>query len=284
MEPTHYDLRVLSLGAGVQSSTVLLLALTGELPRLDACIFADTGWESRATYEHLTWLEHQADDQIPIYRVSAGHLPEQVLSAVGAATASHFGQPPFFVKRSDSEARADGRKMDRGGKLWRKCTTDYKVIPIQRKLRSLLGYKPRQRIQKQVEQWIGISTDEAHRMRDSRDAWIAHRYPLIDLNMSRADCESWLTRHGYPIPPKSSCLGCPMHNRAMWIAMRDHQPEEWRDTVEFDRRLRTGKLPHVTGDAYLHYRMMPLAEAVEATHPSDQLDLFGNECEGLCGT
>ena len=37
-------MRVLSLGAGVQSSTLLLMACHGEL-ELDAAIFADTQWE-----------------------------------------------------------------------------------------------------------------------------------------------------------------------------------------------------------------------------------------------
>ena len=38
-------LRILSLGAGVQSSVVLLMSIKGILPRLDAAIFADTQWE-----------------------------------------------------------------------------------------------------------------------------------------------------------------------------------------------------------------------------------------------
>ena len=50
-------LRVLSLGAGVQSTTLALLAVRGEIgPMPDCAIFADTGWEPRAVYEHLTWL------------------------------------------------------------------------------------------------------------------------------------------------------------------------------------------------------------------------------------
>ena len=49
-------LKVLSLGAGVQSTTVLLMSLRGELPKLDAAIFANTQWEPQAVYEHLGWL------------------------------------------------------------------------------------------------------------------------------------------------------------------------------------------------------------------------------------
>jgi len=51
--PSHV---VLSLGAGVQSSTVALLAKHGELPMPLAAVFADTGIEPAATYRHLDWL------------------------------------------------------------------------------------------------------------------------------------------------------------------------------------------------------------------------------------
>src|SRR3954453_22297778 len=77
-------LRFLSLGAGVQSTTVLLMALHGEFPDcLDCAIFADTGWEPTAVYEHLDWLEGRAKDGgIPIHRVSAGNLRQDLLDAV----------------------------------------------------------------------------------------------------------------------------------------------------------------------------------------------------------
>ncbi len=49
-------LRVLSLGAGVQSTTMALLALENALPKPDYAIFADTGWEPKRVYEHLDRL------------------------------------------------------------------------------------------------------------------------------------------------------------------------------------------------------------------------------------
>src|SRR5262249_18428138 len=44
-QPWH---TILSLGAGVQSTTLALLAAGGELALPEAAIFADTGWEPRA--------------------------------------------------------------------------------------------------------------------------------------------------------------------------------------------------------------------------------------------
>ena len=272
------DLNVLSLGAGVQSTTILLMSHEGYLPKLDAAIFADTGWEPQDIYSHLDELEKTVS--IPIHRVSYGNIREDVLRALNKGGVGNIGQPPFYVRNASNDGTAN---EDEGGKLWRKCTADYKVGPIQKKVRELLGYKKREVIKKKARQWIGISIDEAHRMKDSRQSWIDNWYPLVDKMMSRDDCLRWLKAHGYKVPRKSSCIGCPYHSKGYWVRMKKYLPDEWKDAVEFDNELRKGKLPGVTGDAFLHRRMLPLEQAVALDHDEDQMDFFGNECEGMCG-
>jgi hypothetical protein len=49
-------LRLLSLGAGVQSTTVLLLACDATIPPFDYAVFADTRWEPAAVYANLRRL------------------------------------------------------------------------------------------------------------------------------------------------------------------------------------------------------------------------------------
>ncbi len=47
-------IRILSLGAGVQSSTMALMADQGAFGKKpDAAIFADTGWEPEPVLEHF---------------------------------------------------------------------------------------------------------------------------------------------------------------------------------------------------------------------------------------
>jgi hypothetical protein len=74
-------LRLLSLGAGRQSSALLKLSADGVLPKLDGAIFADTGWEPDTVYEHLDRLEVEVARPagIPIYRVSNGNLRNDAL-------------------------------------------------------------------------------------------------------------------------------------------------------------------------------------------------------------
>ncbi len=113
-------MRVLSLGAGVQSSTVLLMSLEGELPPLDAAIFADTGWEPAEVYEHLWRLaERCAAVGLPLHVVGAGNLREDALNPQ-----HRFASMPLFVRNPD------GRR----GMMRRQCTREYKIAPITRGL------------------------------------------------------------------------------------------------------------------------------------------------------
>lgn len=260
-------MRVLSLGAGVQSSTLLLMACEGEIEKPDCAIFADTGWEPKAVYEWLEWLEERAAEAgIPIHRVSAGNIREDSLGAT-----SGFAQMPFHITNLDG-----GRGM-----LRRQCTRQYKVTPIQRKIRELGATATNP-----AEQWIGISLDEVQRMKPSRVKYAVHRWPLIEQRMTRLDCTNWLERHGYQRPPKSSCIGCPFHDTRYWREMKDERPDEWQDAIQYDHaiRLHMAEKNRALGQVYLHQSLQPLDE-VDLSTPEDrgQASLWDAECTGHCG-
>ena len=70
---------IISLGAGVQSSTMALMAAHGEItPMPDCAIFADTQWEPRGVYQWLSWLETQLP--FPVHRVTAGSVRDAVIA------------------------------------------------------------------------------------------------------------------------------------------------------------------------------------------------------------
>lgn len=270
---------VISLGAGVQSTTMLLMALHGLFDkRPDCAIFADTWSEPAAVYRHLEWLEQvAAAHRFPIYRAQRGNLKQDILDAA-AGKAGRVANPPFFVKGGNPE------QPESVGALRRKCTGDYKIDVIVRSIREqLLQLRPRQHVPKgtRVEQWIGISLDEAARIKPSRHAYIWNRWPLIEKEMTRSDCLNWLQRHGYPEPPKSACLFCPYHSDAAWLEIK-RNPEEWRQVVELDQAIRTG-LPKVRGQSFLHRSLQPIDQVVFASQPADSPSFFDDECEGMCG-
>jgi hypothetical protein len=248
--------RILSLGAGVQSTTLLLLSALGELPKLDYAIFADTGWEPAQVYLHLDEVERRiaAPANIPISRVSSGNIRADALDP------SHrFASMPLYILNRDGSP----------GMTRRQCTGEYKIKPIKREVRRILGYPHPARVSRgvYVEQWIGISTDEFHRAKDSDVKYVRHTFPLIDLGLSREDCLRLLTEHGWGSTPKSACLGCPFHGNAQWRQIRDTSPEEWDDVVQFDAQIRAGNARAnadgrpLLGQAYLHRSRLPLDQA-----------------------
>jgi hypothetical protein len=246
----------LSLGAGVQSTTLALLAVEGVLPKPDSAIFADTGWEPAAVYAHLDRLTAVLEPAgIPVYRVSKGNLRRDAIDPE-----HRYASVPYFVRNPDG-SEGMGR---------RQCTSEYKLAPIRRKVRELLGAAAPdfRRVPKGnvCEQWVGFSTDEIERANRRNDSggvsYLTTRYPLLDLGMSRKDCDRWLTARGWSTT-KSACIGCPFHGNAQWRALRDDHPEEWADAVEFDAAIRNGGshgMP-LNGEAFLHRSRVPLALA-----------------------
>ncbi len=161
---------------------------------------------------------------------------------------------------------------------------ELEIVPVRRKVRGLVGLTGKRSPDRPVvEQWIGISLDEIVRMRMSFESWQVNRWPLIELGMTRRDCLRWLERHGYPMPPKSACIGCPYHSDVMWRQMRAEDPDGFADAVAIDGLIRTD-FRNLRGEVYLHRSCVPLDEA-DLDTPADkgQLDLFAGECDGMCG-
>jgi len=265
-------LTVISLGVGVQSSTMALMAAKGELPEPDCAIFADTGYEPKSVYNYLKFLRNII--KYPIYVVSKGNIKNDMINSIKNNT--KFPTAPFFTQNAIT-----GKK----GMLRRQCTADYKINPIRKKIRELcnVGFRKRFPKDKYVSQWIGISTDEIQRMKPSRDPYIKNRHPLIELNMSRQDCIDWMKKNEFPLPEKSACIMCPYHNDAYWHFMKTERPSEFADAVEFDKKIRTGA-KNIKDNLFLHKSCKNLDEVEFNKKENDkQLDMFNNECEGMCG-
>ena len=264
---SEVTIRIVSLGAGVQS-TVMALMGDREMfgPRPDCAIFADTQWEPAGVYEHLDWLESELS--YPVYRVTAGNLREDALNMrpVRSTTGKKFMAMPLFTDTGI------GR---------RQCTYDYKILPIRKKTRELLGLKPKQVAKNIVaETWVGISWDEMQRMKDSGLRYIQNRWPLLEEKMHRYHCQQWFSEH-YPnrVLSKSACIGCPYHNNALWRDMKINDQDSWDDAVEFDHAIRD----LTEQKQYLHRKKIPLDE-VDLRSEEDMGQLsFLDECDGMCG-
>lgn len=239
-----------------------VMCARGDLKKPDAMIFSDTQCETKATYEYLEWFEKwMVENGLPkLVKVTNGNLMEHALDE-----SRRFATMPLFTEPS--------------GMLMRQCTNDYKIQPVMRGIRKLLGLKKGERCKTQINLWLGISVDEAVRMKDSRIKWITNVYHLIDKNMTRADCMAYLKKNNIEIPPKSACIVCPFHSNSFWRYLKKTSPVEFEQACQFDDAIRNRRVA-IKNKVYLHRGMKPLRETYLE---EDQMDLFGNECDGHCG-
>jgi hypothetical protein len=276
---------ILSLGAGVQSSCLALMAARGEVrgypQQLDGAIFADTQDEPASVYAWLDWLEAEiARSPFPyaVHRVTAGKLSGKALLMRVTKDGRKFSTTdiPFFTLNPDN---TQGKITSRA------CTYNFKIRPILKKARQIGEVKRGTKVPV-VTQWIGISLDEAHRMKPSRDAWAESQWPLVDMRMRRHDCLLWMERNGYPKPPRSSCVYCPYHSNAEWRRLRDEEPKAFADAVQFERDLQRAKASkdNILSIPFLHKSLLPLDQVdLRTLEDHGQMGLWGEECEGMCG-
>lgn len=312
-------MRVLSLGGGTQSCALALMAANGELPPVDAVIFADTHGEMEETYGYLWYLAGVlAEAGIPLYIVTAGSLEEALLSEVPT---SHNPTPPVHVKNPD------GKKKGRVGNY--RCSYDYKRSLVERKIKQLCGGRGAWK-KATVEQWIGFSKDEAKRMKESQacrcgharvsrqrgsqewvqvhtadgcsrcacskfDPWLLNRWPLIELDFDREDTIKWFADHGYPTPGRSACFFCPNSSDDRWRDLRDNRPDLWERACVLDEANRhgggfrpAGVTEKFQGEMYWHASLVPLRSAdlrtrTEREHDAGIYTLFDDdEIESRC--
>jgi len=265
------DLRVLSLGVGVQSSTVLFKMLDGVIPMADVAIFADTGNEPREVYTYLDYLKTFMKGVLPLYIVSKSNIVEDALAEKEYGTNKGFLTMPVFGINEEGK-KSLGR---------RQCTNDYKIQPIHKKIRELLNVKSLRG--KNIEMVMGISTDEIQRAKKAQQQWQINYYPLLELNMSRHDCKHYVDSKNLRKPPRSACIVCPYHSNEEWQHLKENYPTEFQEAVAFDYAIRNvAKEKGIKN--YLHSSFIPLDQVnFKKKNPIYQGSLFDDECEGICG-
>lgn len=249
--------QVVSVGAGVQSTTMVLMATHGEItPMPDLGVFADTQCEPSYVYDQLQYIRELAP--FPIITVTKSSLVDNLLQ-------NNFSQIPAFFD-------ATKKRLKKGR---RQCTYQWKIKPVYKGIREYFGVKGKRLPRGFVVEWLGISTDEAGRIKDSREKWIEHRYPLIELGMSRKDCLEWLQSHGYTEPQRSACTFCPLQSRDEWAEKRRRGGVDWVQIQSVEQRL-------LKRGEYLDPLGLGLDNYIDGNDPL-QSNLFMNECEGMCG-
>ena len=206
--------RVLSMGAGVQTTAILI-----DSQDYDLVMFADTGAEHVETYDYI-------DKYLIPFCKKRGLVWKTVRNEKWTLEDSlrHYNGPPDTYHRV--------------------CTNDFKVRPIQRYMRrvhKVTATNPYTLI-------MGITYDEAHRANMSpRYLYELRAFPLVDKKMTRQDCKDVIRRHGWPLPRKSGCDFCPLQRRAGWKRLKVESPKRFAELVELERDFKNGMTFSLSG-------------------------------------
>ena len=271
------EMKVISLGVGVQSTVLYYMSSIGELPRADVAIFADTGAEKTATSEYYDYLLNwqKENNGIPIYKATYKDLMKDLKKQTNSS-GNRFASIPAYSAN--------------GGMLRRQCTSEYKIQQVDKKIKEILGLDKHARFPK-CEIWYGITLDEIRRVAVPVQKWKTNIYPLIgygtthdgksykvsDIVMRRGDLNKWYEDHNLPIPARSSCVFCPFQSDKNWLHLKRNYPNDFQDAIDVDRLIRDSSKRGIKEKIFVHKSMKPLSEV-----KFDENQLEFDECSGEC--
>ena len=267
-------MKIISLGLGVQSTALYFLSSMGIIPKADFAVFADPGAESEETYKYLQYLQiwQKSNHGIEIVVENGCNIYTDIIQKSKAN--KQFASIPGFTQNEDGTT----------GILRRQCTREYKIAQVHKAIRKLYDLKPYQRFPK-TDIWIGITLDEAHRAKDSREKWANNIYPFLNYPDSyltkpwnRFDCISFYQENNLVIPPKSSCVFCPYQSPNRWKNVMKSRDRE--KVIHVDKAIRDMSMKGMRAPIYLTSHCLPIDKINFQNIPED---MFGNECEGYCG-
>lgn len=243
----------MSYGGGKQTVAIICLILEGKLPMPDIFVMADTGREVSTTFDYLDKYVQPALAQHGRNVKIVGHEYSSVDITNGDGTVLL----PAFTRQNGSI-----------GKMPTFCSNEWKQRPIRRWLKEN-GITD-------TDVWLGISLDEAERMKSSGLNWYRHVYPLIELTpMNRQKCVNVIQAHGWPVPHKSRCWMCPNQSPEAWKQMKRELPKDFYNAVQLEDEIRR-KDEHM----YFHPLALPLISAVDQSEK--QSDMFDGCDSGYC--
>lgn len=256
-------IRLFSYGGGVQSNAVLVLAAKREID-VKTFVFANTGHDSESR-KTLDYIENVARPYAEKHGIEMVEVAKKGMTLYQHAISDKNRTIPIPMR------------MSNGAPGTRKCTSDWKIKPIQRYAKSLGATS-----EEKALIGIGISMDEVQRAKDSLVEYQEHEFPLLDLRVSRMECANIIREANLPVPPKSSCWFCPYKKIREWRDLANDEPELFDKACELEAKLEAKRGGLGKDRLYLTDKCMPLADVVAA---DGQLDLFeAEECSGYCWT
>ncbi len=252
-----------SYGGGAPSLALIILNIQGKIKpitkrdTIDEIIFVDTGWEDSDTIKNLAPVKEYVEKhgvKFTILEPIYGSLETYLENSIPAKKDIPI---PYFMRNKENKPAMARRQ----------CTGHWKIRTINQYIKQ--NYSPCGRVVQ-----LGIHAKEWQRMRDAKYKRDINRYPLVDLDLSRSDCQTIVSEAGLPSLPKSGCVGCPYLPPSRLIDIKTRNPKD------FERALKIDKLLQKQGKG-LHHNLRPLDKVIS----QQQFDLgeLDYSCEsGYC--
>jgi 3'-phosphoadenosine 5'-phosphosulfate sulfotransferase (PAPS reductase)/FAD synthetase len=200
--------------SGGKDSTALLLKMFEEKMRVDRVVMFDTGCEFPEAYRHMKKIED--------------YLGIKIVKLKPAQSFEYW-----LLEHTPKKGKYENHK-DKTGNGWpnmmNRWCTGLKMDTIT-KYRKMIG--------KPIIGYHGIAADEAKRAQHSYKGELI-RYPLIEWNMSEADCLKYCYDRGfdwegfYTKFTRMSCWCCPLVTLKNSKALYTHYPDLWNKLKEWD--------------------------------------------------
>lgn len=230
-------MKILSCGAGMQSTALALMSCekiknTEKYPKVpiyDLIVFCDLGEEPPWVYSQVEFIRNACEDAGIEFMVLETNLYRDYMQNFGKKRVVSI---PFWT------VSPEGKK----GKMRRNCTLDYKIAEIQKYVRwNVLGYKKGQRTkpcdEKAHEMHIGFSYEERQRASENPHKMFKNKFPLIDMELTRADNYAYI-RDVWGLETKASaCTFCPFHRNFFFKYLKENHARDYDILINFDKML-----------------------------------------------
>lgn len=254
--------QVWSCGGGTQSAAIAALIVQGRLPKPDIALMIDTEREKSSTWEYL---EAVLRPNLLVVGVEITVVKKSLFTTCDLYSGDKVQPVKLLLPMYTTQAG-----NAKPSKLHTYCSNEWKQRVAMRYLRSI-GVK-------QCTNWLGMSVDEASRLKDSPHRWIEYAYPLAHtIPTTRAECVQIVHEIGWPPAPRSACKMCPNMRYDEWYDMYWNHPSDFVEAVEIEKQVRVVD-PHV----FLYMTGVPLSEVDFSQPPTSKAD-HSHDCNsGMC--
>jgi hypothetical protein len=240
-------MQVLIWTGNLGSTTLLAMALNGDIPPFDQVVLPDPGWERPELISLVrAYLPLMAKCAIPFTHLKTRALPN--LLAPDPTAILPFWQNADYPRRAVcAELLKERAVFD--------FLTDLLARPI---YADEAG---------ECEIVFGVMPPaHAERTPPSPRKRFVYTYPLVELDLSAELCALYLKQSGSPVLTGSQhCLCCPFQSSSDWREIAERYHSDWARLTYFDSALRSLHSPNRRRPArYFTPHLLPLAKLIRA--------------------